>query len=360
MPVENTDLNLEAAEETTEQVTAAEATPLVQEPVQEQVESTPSLPQGLMARAQQAGLPLDGINDTESLASAILDQFVQSRPYAEYGRSALSNADPRREPAYEGHQDQPEQVDFDEQDYFSKAWTVPTLSPGAEFALKHGAFTENDKGMIIPAAGLEQIALPYIKEINDYQQAQLQQNESFRQNPVKFMAEKLLPYFEHKLSGRFQEYTQERFQEHEHRNFEEKFKAENTWLFDERGGLSQDGVKFRDTVAQLRAQGIRDPQVLADYAIKLAGISTTKQEPQQAAQEVQGRVRDEHGRFVPAGKPAPAPTKQESFIEKARRNAAAAGSQSGHGESGGDYVVANEGELENMFTAAFKKHAAGV
>jgi hypothetical protein len=65
---------------------------------------------------------------------------------------------------------------------------------------------------------------------------------------------------------------------------------------------------------------------------------------------------------LPAGTPAPLgppPTKQESFIDNARKQAAASSNQGSYTEAGGDYVVANEGELENMFDNAWRKHKAG-
>jgi hypothetical protein len=71
------------------------------------------------------------------------------------------------------------------------------------------------------------------------------------------------------------------------------------------------------------------------------------------------RQRDDQGRFVPAGTPAPAPppkTKQESFIEDARRKAGAESSQGSY-SSGGEFKVANDGELENLWDEAWKAHS---
>ena len=80
---------------------------------------------------------LDNLAGGET-AEYILDQYVQTKPYAEYGRSALSASPPVAHTKSHG---QPDGVvdnaeEFDEQKYFSEAWTVPELSPGAKWAIE--------------------------------------------------------------------------------------------------------------------------------------------------------------------------------------------------------------------------------
>lgn len=324
----------------------------------------------LFLRAQQAGLPLDGIDSPDKFQEFLLDQLVQAKPYADYGRSALTNPTTVSDTAQERDVPPQDEVqDFDEDKYFSEAWTVPQLSPGAQMALKGGAFETDDRGFIVAAKGYEQFAMPYLKEINDYQQAKAQQNESFASNPVKFMAEKLLPYFEHKFSGKFQNLTEQRFQEYQQQNFEDKFIEQNkSWLYTPDGkAFTSEGVKFRNAIQDLRAKGITDPETLADWGLKLAGVNPTAAAAPASnpaapaagtppAPPADTRVRDEQGRFLPAGTPAPAPTKQESFLDEVKRKAAGGANQGGRaGDS--DFVVANEGELDNMFTTAWREYA---
>ena len=336
-------------------------------------EATPALPPSLLARAQQAGLEgLDGIDSSDKFAEYLLDRYMQVQPYADYGRSALaegrvnggghqaSQPDNRGEPA--------ESVEeFDENKFFSDAWQVPQLSPAASFLLEKGAFELNDLGMITPAKGYESLAMPHLQEVQAYQQSKAAQNEAFAANPVKFMAEKLLPYFEHKFSGRWQDTVQERFQEYEHQNFESKFIEDNkAWLYTTDGkAFSADGMKFRDAVAELRGQGITDPQRLANYAMKLAGIDTNKagagaQEARQEADPTPAQNKStppkdpKTGQFVKAEK-----SKQESFLDEMRRKAKAGTSQGSHEGSGAVPVVANDGELDGMFQKAFQEHMAG-
>jgi len=121
----------------------------------------------------------------------------------------------------------------------------------------------------------------------------------------------------------------------------------------------------------LRNNGINDPQILANYAIKIAGINThagsaapatTNGQPAGQGQPAPNtdKARDPQGRFLPAGTPAPVPpTKQETFIDRARRHLTNSDSRGGGLNSGADYQVANEADLENMFTDAWK-HAAVV
>lgn len=368
-PVDTIDLNLEdqlvppAAEQTPPADAGASQSAGAAQP-----EVTP--PSGLaanwMQRAQAAGLPLDGINDTEGLLNVVLDRYVQERPYSDYGRQALTH--PQSQPTSGDDEDEEIEEEFNEESYFQKAWSVPKLSPGAQFALDNGAFTENDRGMIIPAAGLENHAIPYLQEISNYQASMKAQNESFRQNPVAFMAKALAPWLDNRYSGQLQTISNEIVQEHQHTAFEDRFKAEHKgWLFTPDGkALSPEGTKFKEAVAELREQGIKDPQRLANYAMKLAGINPQAapitEVPVQSATEgkLAGRARDEQGRLLPAGTPAPPPapvTKQQSFIDKARQQAAQTGSQQGYAEAG-EFNVANDGELENMFTQGWKRHVA--
>lgn len=330
-----------------------------------------SLPESWTARAQQMGLPLEGIDTPEKFTDYLLDQFAQSRPYADYGRSALTNqgAQVSQPQTDKAAHDEGVAEQFDEHKYFSEAWTVPELSPGAQMALKGGAFETDDRGFIVAAKGYEQFAMPYLKEINDYQQAKQVQNESFAANPVKFMAEKLLPYFEHKFSDKWQSAAQEQLQNYQQQNYEQKFIEDNkAWLYTADGkAFTPEGQKFRDTIQQLRAKGINDPETLADWGMKLAGINPSAAAAPAAPQAVapagtpaapdgDTRARDEHGRFLPAGTPAPKPTKQESFLDQARRKAANGSNQGSFADTSG-VVVANDGELDNMFTTAWREYA---
>ncbi len=165
---------------------------------------------------------------------------------------------------------------------------------------------------------------------------------------------------EERLGQQFQSYTQEQ----QAQTFEQQFVSEHkAWLHDANGKLTADGVKFAETVAELREKGITDPQTLAKYALSISGVNT-KPQPVQAPEtggKLEGRQRDEHGRLLPAGTPAPAvpKSKQESFIDDARRKASASSNQGSYTDTGGDAVVENEGELENMFTNEWKRHKAG-
>lgn len=365
MPPDDLNLNLEdTLIPPTTAATEEAAPPTVDPPVQQETQQE-SLPSSLLMRAQQAGLPLDGIDNHEKLSSYLLDRYMQDRAYADYGRSAIS-AGPQNPQSAAAPQQSQEPADvFDEDSYFSSAWTVPTLSPGAQFALDNGVFRVNEQGMIAPAEGLEQMALPYLKEVNDYQQAKAQQNQAFAANPVKFIYEKLMPALEHRFDGRYREQVQERFQQYEHQNFEQKFIAENgNWLYTpDKQAWTPEGLRFRDAVAELRQQGITDPQRLADWAMKIAQVKPTPPGGTEAATPPagEGRVRNEQGQFVKAAgmPPTPPPTKQESFIEGARRKAAVIASQGSSEMAAADSVVANQGELDNIWDTAWRKHKQG-
>lgn len=370
------ELSLNLEEQTAEVDTPSTPEASLPQPQQEQTPETPSLPSSLLARAQQAGLDgFDGIDSTDKFAEYLLDRYMQVQPYADYGRSALTQQPSQarqngNEPKQPEQAADGEQGGFDPDKYFSEAWSVPTLSPGAQMALKGGAFDTDDRGFIVAAKGYEQFAMPYLKEINDYQQAKAQQNEAFAANPVKFMAEKLLPYFEHKFSDRWTNTVQERFQEYEHQNFETKFIEDNkAWLYTTDGkAFSPEGLKFRDAVAELREQGITDPQRLANYALKIAGINPESyagvgaQEARQDANPPSAPNKatppkdPATGKFVKVEQPK---SKQESFLDEMRRKAKSGTSQGSHNGNGAEPVVSNDGELDSMFTKAFQEHMAG-
>lgn len=305
----------------------------------------------LFERAKGAGLQLDGITSDSDLASAVLDAYINDRPFAQYGRQGLyqqpaAQAQPEPEP-------EPEEAEFDEGKFFSEAWSIPELSPGAQWALKAGAFEENEQGMMVPVAGREQAAYPYVKEINDYQQARARLNESFAANPVKFLAEKLEPYFRHKFSSQWQELSNQSLQTFEQQSFVDKFKAENaSWLYTPDGSAyTEHGKKFSGIVDTYMGKGLSLQDAVEIAKAMAPPPQKQEQAPQQAGAE---RQRDSQGRYLPAGTPAPVappPTKQESFLEKSRKQVMANASHAG-GAKPSSTQVANEGDLENMFVVA--------
>lgn len=345
------------------------------------VAETPETPEEpvvnpLFEEAKAAGLEFgEDITDSDALARFLLSQYSQQRPYAEYGRSALS-AQPQHQEAQESKrqsQDAPGDLDsdsFDEHKFFSEAWNVPQLSPGAQWAIQHGLFKEGKGGLLEAAEGLEQAAMPYLKEVNDYQRSRASLHEKFAENPVQFMAEKLLPYFQHKLSSQFQELSQQSVQTYEQQSFVDKFKAEHSsWLYNQQGQFTPHGQQFNAIVSKYLEKGL-DIQEATEIALKFApppaAVPTQKagdpkdspKPPAAAAPNTEtkdGRGRDEHGRFLPAGKPAPAPKKEPSFIENAKRRAMA--SHAAVGATPENTVVASEGDLDSMWTSAWNAHA---
>lgn len=329
--------------------------------------TTTGLPPNLTARAQQMGLSLEGIDTVEKFNDFLLDRYAQERPYADLGRSSFA------QPVAQQHSDtgnqsesEPSTDEFDEQDFFSKAWTVPALSDGAKWAIQHGAFETSEDGVIVPSKEphLHTIATQYLREVNDYQQAKAVQNEAFATNPVKFMAEKLLPYFEHKFSSKWQSLADQKFQERDHANFESQFIKDNSkWLYtSDQKAFSPDGLKFVEAVKALRADGITNPQRLAELAVKIAGINTNAGPGAQEARQ------DANQSPAPNKVPAKDPktgqfvkqTKQESFLEEARRKASGGGNQGGYADQGGLVIADNEGDLDEMWNQGWSRHTNGV
>jgi len=348
---------------------------------------TPSQPSfatsGLYARAQAAGLPLDGIDNEASFAEALLDRYMQDRAYADLGRSSLATprsnevVDGKRQNNQSAAEQDEDESDFDPDSHFNSLWQVPQINEQAKFLIQQGIVELGENGLYQAKPGFESLALPVLNELNHAHVAQREQMQklfegNFYQNIYKGISPVLERQFQRMLEEKIQSQFQTYEQQVQAQSFEQKFMDDNkAWLYQPDGRLTADGEKFRQTVAELREQGITDPQRLANYALKLSGIntnagaapaptlapSTTAVTPADA-----GRPRDEHGRFVPAGTPAPsaAPkSKQESFIDEMRRKAGASSNQGSYTDNGSEFVPANEGELENMFTNAYRRHKTG-
>lgn len=340
---------------------------------QEQVvETPPEQPpvNPLFEEARSAGIEFgEDITDDTSLARFLLQQYQNDRPYAEYGRSSLSR--PEQNSQQGGQEPRDPDVggspadDFDEHKFFSEAWNVPQLSQGAQWALKHGVFQEGKAGLLEPAPGLEQAALPYLKEINDYQRAKAQLHESFSDNPIKFLAEKLTPYFQHKLSSQFEQLSQQSTKTYEEQSFVERFKAEHgSWLYTNNGqAYTKHGQEFSNLVSELTQEGM-SLQAATKYALRImpppakeGGDPKDPQGTTPTAAPTPDRERNERGQFVkPApAKAPPAPKKDPTFVEKAKQRAMA--SHAAVGATHENTVVASEGDLDSMWDSAWRAHA---
>lgn len=362
-----------------------ESAPPPETPPQPQVGETQaqpavsSLPASLASRAQAAGLPLDGINSTDSFAEAILDRYLQDRAYAEYGRSSLAGNGVKAERHEPNSQPEAEQESieqgFDEQGHFGNLWKVAELDEASRYAVQQGIVVMGEDGLFQAKPGYESLVLPILNNINQSHIAQKEQvSKLFEGNFYQNIDKGLWPALEHRFQKMLEERLSSQFQTYEQKQSEntfiDSFQRENAaWLYGQNGQLSPDGVRFQEAVWELREKGITDAPTLAKYAIKIAGINTNAGTPVQAAAApgqnpappTNGKARDEHGRFLPAGTPAPVPppdkSKQETFLDRVRRQATLSDNRGGGLNSGSEYQVANEGDLENMFTDAWRQAA---
>lgn len=358
-----------------QQPPAPPAAPAAASPQEPSKPSTPTvaLPSfatsGLYARAKSAGLDLDGIDSPDSFAEVLLDRYMAERPYADHGRSQLASQYKPEQSSVAPEKEQDGDGQFDLDGHFNSLWSVPQVSPEAKFLVDNGAVVQNpETGRWEAAPGCESLALPHLASINQFQAAHKQSLHSlFEGNFYQNIDKGLWPAIEHRvqnlLEQRLGQQIQTYHQEQQAQSFEQQFINDNkSWLHDANGRLTAKGEEFRQAVATLRERGMTDPKELAEWAtLKIGGIPQTTQTPAEGQPTAgNGKPRDEHGRFLPAGTPAPGgppKTKQESFIDSARRQAAASSNQSGtYSDAGGDAVVENDGELENMFTNEWKRH----
>jgi hypothetical protein len=209
----------------------------------------------LLSRASQFNIDTSGFTSDKDLAGALFDLYEKERPYSEYGRQALATKqpEPQAEPTSAGSADEPEAFDLDK--HFSEAWKLPELSAGAQWALQHGAFTENEKGVIVAAPGLEQVALPYLREIQEHTQARASLTEEFQRNPVRFMYDKLIPALRHELRSDFESLDKETRTKSSSRSLRAQIlrRKQRLAVCAPDGQLSPAGVKFQQAVEQLRS-----------------------------------------------------------------------------------------------------------
>lgn len=351
-------------------------TPAVPDESQAPEGSQPSFAtSGLYARAQQSGLPLDGIDNETGLAEFLLNRHLEDRAYADLGRSSLASPKASSNADAQGKAGKGQGTDgddeFDPDSHFNSLWQAPQINEQAKFLINQGIVELGENGLYQAKTGYEALALPVLNELNHAHVAQREQMQklfegNFYQNIYKGISPVLERQFQkmldEKISSQFQNYEQQT----QAQSFEQKFMDEHkTWLYQPDGRLTADGEKFRQTVTELRGQGINDPQKLAAYALKLSGVNTAPTNPAVPAVTPAdaGRARDGQGKFIKATEGLPAATpqksKQESFAEEMRRKASASSNQGGYTDNGSDFVPSNEGELENMFTNAYRKHKTG-
>jgi hypothetical protein len=213
------------------------------------------------------------------------------------------------------------------------------------------------------------MALPILNTLNQAHIAQKEQMQNlFKGNFYKNIYEALVPALRHELSQDFTKYSQESVSQYEQEAFIEKFKADNSAILYTPDGtaFTDYGLKFNQAVEKYMAKGmslndaIEVAQAIVPKPQATNGQSpvqseTNGQDAQVAAKASEAKPRDEHGRYLPAGTPAPVvKSKQESFMDDARRKAAASSSQQSYSEAGGNLVT--DGDPENIWSQAWNKH----
>jgi len=341
--------------------------------------STPDFTQSeYYSQAKSLGIPLDGITDEKALLKAAIAAYQVERPYAQHARASLSQPQVKPDREVDDHVantkgDQvPGEDVFDPDKHFGSLWSAPKLDDAAKHLIEYGIVQLGEDGLYQAKPGYEAMALPVLNSLNQAHVAQKQQLAKFFEgNPYEAIYKAILPAIRHEMSRDFQELSTESLQTYEQQAYADKWESDNSkWLFtnDAAGNrmLTPDGQKFADQVAVLKAKGISDPQTLSEWGLKLAGINTNAGAAAgTVTQPVAGipapnteRPRGPDGKFLPATAatvPVEKPTTQQSFLEKAKERASA--SPNGGGYSPSTPVVANQGDLETMFTTAWRQAA---
>jgi hypothetical protein len=332
-----------------------------------------------LERARAAGLSLDGVENHEKLSEFLLSRYEQERPYIDLGRQSLASQPSHQNAAAENDsvaEEQPPEFDLD--GHFNGLWSVPQIEPHAQFLIDNGAVQLNpETGLYEPKPGLEAMVLPHLNNLNQAHVSQKQNVQNlFKGNFYSNLDKGLWPAVEYRvqkllnerINGSFQQYQQQQSAQGFERDFISQHKA---WLYAADGRtFTEKGKAFTDAVAALQAHGMTDPAQLAEWAmLRIGGVPQThagngqQEAGRDATAPAPNAVRAKDpvtGQFVktPAGTPAPV-SKQESFLDSARKQAGISSNQAGYNDNGSDAVIGNNDELENMWGNAWNKHRTG-
>lgn len=326
-----------------------------------------SLPPAISTRMQSLGLKADGIDSHDKAYEFLLSQYEQSKPYAEFGRSTLaSRPHPTAERETEQVDETPAQDEFDLDGHFSSLWKAPQIDDSAKFLISNGIVELGEDGLYAAKPGYEAMALPVLNSLNQAHIAQREQMKSlFEGNFYQNIDKGLWPAVEYRVKQMLQEQLGQQFQHRDQVQSEqsliEKFREANAaFLYTPDGtAFTEAGQKFSNIVDQYMQKGLplADAIEVARAFVPLNNVGGQQDAggKEAAATNTKGPTKDPvTGKFVKSE-----PTKQESFLDDAKRKAGQGSNQGGYADA--ENVIANDGELDNLWDAGWQRHkAAGV
>jgi len=326
----------------------------------------------LAEQAASLGLQLPATATDREIAAALLSETRRLAPFAQYGQALAPHAQQLQQFFASGNQPaaaapaapqapaQPASDQWSPQEYFSKLWDAPQLTPQMQYAINNGMVqTDAETGQIVPKPGMELFVAPIIADLNRAVSWKRDQWRSIMDaNPYEHFYKKLEDPIRAAAREEVAKHLSQVQQQQQRvqiqtvaadsvNSFE---KANADWLFQPAAGggrmPTEKGQKFIDMARQCSAHWTGDAAALLDLC-KTAVLGATAPSAPAAsalATPVANNVQQ-----------------QQSFLEKAVDRASRAPNGGANTiQSPTGPVVVSPGELENMFVNEFRaaSHAA--
>jgi hypothetical protein len=334
-------------------------------------EAPPEAPQqpdysDLVGLAQQVGMRVDGNVDPAQMAREALAELQRQRPYVDYARQIAPHAQEfnaylqqRTQAQQPQPTQQPQQNEFDPDEYLNQQWGAPGWSPNWDEAVRRGVVQQDpDSGLYVAAQGYEVATASLVAEMNQARAAQLAQWQQLgKQNPYqsfyKAVQEPLRRQWQNDVKSEIEKY----FSQQRTQTAIEQFESQNAgWLYSQDAfgnvSASQDGQRLFDELRTLQDAGVQDPQTRLNIALrstglaaKVSGLQSPQQVPAQAAPQA-----------APVANQAATPGQQPFLRSALERASHAPQMQPGVGQTPpAESVLITEGELKNMFANEFRR-----
>lgn len=341
-----------AVEETLEVATPVVETTTESAPI-EAVADTPVEPSALdnlLSQARQYGVSTDGVASEAELANKVMARMQEMQPYVQYANDLIPHADEIRD--YLAAKEKPAapvEDEWNEEKYFQTQYGGPTFTAAHQQAVDTGIVTRDpDTGLWIAQPGFEVAAGSLLGEMNAAQQhsAKFWQQQT-RGNPLHSTYKAIQEPLMRQVKAYVQEFIGGHDQQAQLRNNINSFEQKNAeWMYQPgTKTLTQHGSQFMSSISDLKSAGVSDPQTLVSMAMRMIGGPPQLSPPTPAP--------------VAAPVPAPVaaeipPVPQKTFLEQAKKRA----SHSPSAATESQPQVVDSGDLQSMFTRAFKSTAS--
>lgn len=317
-----------------------------------------------LEQARELGINVPENATIDDVANAVIQQYREMTPYANYGRGLMPHAQQISDLLVRSTQ-QPEpppadpEPEWNPSDHFKQQWNAPEWKEQYNVAIQNGMVERNPQtGLFQAAPGYEQMVIGILPGLNEAHQFQAQKWQGLmRGNPYENFYEALREPFQRSWTEDIRKEIERQFGRQQRMGEVQRFEQENAaWMYqqDQTGNYvpTEQGREFLGHVKMLRENGMRDPGQIINVATRMMGASLQQPaQPQQPQQQApQG---SESPNTIPFQQPKPSP--QQTFLQNALDRA-------GHSPQSGAATVdspdapvhMSQGDLENAFINAHR------